>query len=1288
MEQAVQPPIVAAAEDMGGAAPITVPGGPWLLSADFARLGPDLLLTGADGQKQLLTGYFNSETPADLITEGGAVISGDLATKLAGPVAPAQFAQAAPAAAADPIGRVETVEGGVEVTRADGTKITLGHGAPLFSGDVIETAENASVGIVLADDSTLSLAESGRMVMDEVAYDPATETGNATISVVQGVFSFVSGQIAKVDPDAMVLRTPVAQIGIRGTKIAGVAAAEGQENTISLLPDADGFIGEISVSNSAGTIVLNQAGATTSLASAFQAPAKPVIVPIAQIQKQFSKALKSLPAKPAPQQDDAPEENQGEGEEAAAEGEVPPEGEGENLEGEGEELAEGEVPPEGEGENLEGEGEEGEIDAQSPEDSDEDFADGQEGEGGLDGEPGEQLAENGEQGAPEAAFQEAMAGGATVEEAFDAAAQQAMEGMTAEGVSEDQAQQAMDAAKAAYSQAIADGFSPEQALALAAEAAGAEVPDTLADGFNTDPTGEGATEELASNVDGNPENTETGSETGGDGGSDPSNNEQPAEDGSGEPTGDGEPTGTDGGDYQPYSGGQVDYSINTSFNLNSGPEPTYDYYQSSYEFESQTIINLSNDDPNSTEPNTTTAFTEILTATTGNDALAGGDGNTQFSMVQGSTLGGSDTVSGGLGTDEINFQSLDNILIVFNATTMTADYSNADGSVSGDITLTSVEQLFAGIGDGSLTDASGTDAEMNSAASGVRLAFGPEDTGYGYIAAGSSGADTITLATSTVVGSSPMTYGSLSHTVGTDILGSIIFAGAGADNITGTSSGDIIFGGADDDTITGSGGDGGDIILAGAGNDTIIVSSSDTTDGGVFIGGAGADVLQTTEIGLDTTAASFSMSGIETLESTYSVSAATITLRGSQLTGEGGDVTAVTAGFAGSTISSATGSLNVTGVSLTNIANLAGTGTTSFAVDATALGVITSYNSGATGGSITVSGANVSVNLAAVSFTNISSISGVTGSDSFTLGSAGYTMTMTDVETLVTGSGNDAITMGSVMTTGNAIDLGGGTDTLTLWGGTNVGTITNVETVNGAASTDALTLEGTVSGTTFDMGAGTDSITLADGGNSATVQNTETVDGGSGADTITTSGTANVTIFSHAGDDILNLSGSGTHSIDFDAAATNGTDTITSFNAGASGDVLDVDTLGLNGAGASTSATTAVEVLTGDAALTSGTSVVVFDDAFYTGVDSTTTFSSQVTSFLSFLGTSGTSMTGSLSAGDKLMFVIDDSTSANDISLWHWDDTSADGTIDSGEIVDVGVLDNTDISSLVAANFA
>ncbi|MFP6736706.1 MAG: FecR domain-containing protein [Rhodospirillales bacterium] len=1105
MDKAIQTPVATNPQATAGGAPIMVPGGILLLTADYVRLGPDLLLTGRDGQQHLIPGYFAAETPADLMTGGGAVISGDLATKLAGPVAPAQYAQAAPAAAADPIGRVETIDGGVEVTRADGIKISLGQGAPVFSGDVIETGENGSVGNVLADDSTLSLAGNGRMVIDEIAYDPSSETGHATISIVQGVFSFVSGQIAKVGPDAMVLRTPVAQIGIRGTKIAGVAAAEGEENTISLLPDDDGSVGEISVSNSTGTIVLNQAGATTSLSSAFQAPPNPVIVPVAQIQKQFAKALKSLPPMPAAEQDNAAEDKPGEGEEAAAEGDVPAEGKGENLEGEaenpegeGEQLAEGEVPLDGEGENLEAEilEGEGEIDALPPEDSDLDFADGQGPEGELNGEPGEQLAENGEQGAPEEAFQEAIAGGATVQEAFDAAARQAMEGMMAEGVSEAQAQETIDAAKDAYRQAIADGFSPKQALALAAEAAGAEVPDTLAEGFNTDPTGGGATDALASNIEGSGENLDPGSETGGDGSSGIGRDAQPIEDATGETTGDGEPvTDSGSGDYQPYDTGGLQYTTTYDYNLNIDPSPNYDYYQPSYDYNEPTVIHLSNDDPNSTQTATISAFTEVLSATTGDDSLVGGDGNTQFTMVQGSTLGGSDTVSGGLGTDEINFQSLNSMLIVFNANTMTADYANADGSVSGDITLTSVEQLYAGVGDGSLTDASGTSAELNSALSGVRLAFSSTDTGYGYIAAGSTGADTITLATGTVVGSSPMTYGSLSHTIGSDILGSIIFAGAGADNITGTSSGDIIFGGADNDTINGGGSD-GDLIFAGSGDDGITVSGTATVFGG-------------------------------------------------------------------------------------------------------------------------------------------------TGSDTLTLDASGVTADVYGVETVTGGSGNDAITMQSSL----------------------------------------------ASGTSIDLGAGTDSLQLAAFGNFVSVQNTETVTGG-GGDDITLSGAGDVTITGGGDDDVLSLGGTGTHTIDISSASFNGTDTITGFAAGASGDVLDVAGLGFNGAGASTSATTLAEILSTDTSLTSGTSVVVFDDAFYTGVDSTAAFSTQVTNFLTFLGSSGTSMTGSLSASDNLFFVIDDSTSANDISLWHWDDTSADGTIDSSEITDVGTLDNTDISTLAAANFA
>ena len=117
------------------------------------------------------------------------------------------------------------------------------------------------------------------MVIDEMIYDPSNNgDSSSSFSVVKGVFSFVSGQVAKAGDDAMVVKTPVASIGIRGTTVAGKAAAEGSSNSITLLPDADGGVGQIAVSNSAGTQIMSVPFQTTSLTSAFTAPAPPVIV--------------------------------------------------------------------------------------------------------------------------------------------------------------------------------------------------------------------------------------------------------------------------------------------------------------------------------------------------------------------------------------------------------------------------------------------------------------------------------------------------------------------------------------------------------------------------------------------------------------------------------------------------------------------------------------------------------------------------------------------------------------------------------------------------------------------------------------------------------------------------------------------------------------------------------------------------------------------------------------------------------------------------------------------------
>ena len=41
------------------------------------------------------------------------------------------------------------------------------------------------------------------------------------VDMLEGAFSFVSGEIAKTGPDAMKVTTPVATIGIRVTTVAG-----------------------------------------------------------------------------------------------------------------------------------------------------------------------------------------------------------------------------------------------------------------------------------------------------------------------------------------------------------------------------------------------------------------------------------------------------------------------------------------------------------------------------------------------------------------------------------------------------------------------------------------------------------------------------------------------------------------------------------------------------------------------------------------------------------------------------------------------------------------------------------------------------------------------------------------------------------------------------------------------------------------------------------------------------------------------------------------------------------
>ena len=430
---------------------VVVPGGHMLLVADFVRQGPDLVLVGPNGETVLVRGYFAAPEPPALATEGGARISPDLAAKLAGPIAPGELAQADPGLDSLPIGQVRVVAGDVILTRSDGSQVRAENGIPVFQGDVVETEADGSIGIVFSDDTTISLGESGPMVMDELVYDPDNQTGQAVFTVVQGVFTFVSGQIAKTGVDSMTIQTPVANIGIRGTKVAGRAAAEGENSTITLLADDDGSVGEIVVANSAGVQVLSAVGQTTTVTSFFQAP-PPVTLSPDQIEQQFGAVLQTLSSSRAAAErggDDAQEGANGE----AGATDASPDGE-----------EEGGPAEDGEGELGEAPLEEGEVAAEDA-------------EGELD--PEDELADAGPEGPPgpeeeaaQAAFAEAVAAGSTVEEAFAAAADAAAEQAIAQGAPPEEIAEAIAAAESAYQAAIAAGASPEEAMAAAMDAAG------------------------------------------------------------------------------------------------------------------------------------------------------------------------------------------------------------------------------------------------------------------------------------------------------------------------------------------------------------------------------------------------------------------------------------------------------------------------------------------------------------------------------------------------------------------------------------------------------------------------------------------------------------------------------------------------------------------------------------------------------------------------------------------------------------------------------------------------
>jgi hypothetical protein len=113
-------------------------------------------------------------------------------------------------------GRILSFDGDVRVNGQPVTSDTQ-----LTSSDTVTTGEESSVRIILSDNSVLDLDADSEILISDYAFDPsAPENNTSEVDILAGTLRYVSGRIAKDDPDNVSFTAGNSTIGVRGTYIS------------------------------------------------------------------------------------------------------------------------------------------------------------------------------------------------------------------------------------------------------------------------------------------------------------------------------------------------------------------------------------------------------------------------------------------------------------------------------------------------------------------------------------------------------------------------------------------------------------------------------------------------------------------------------------------------------------------------------------------------------------------------------------------------------------------------------------------------------------------------------------------------------------------------------------------------------------------------------------------------------------------------------------------------------------------------------------------------------------
>ena len=139
--------------------------------------------------------------------------------------------------------------------------------------------EAGRVAITFEDNTIVRVMDHSKLVINSYIYDPNPAKSEMALRFASGTARFVTGKFN--NKKAIRIKTPSADVYVRGTDFTITTTPETGSSLVILLPDANGNpSGEIVVETAMGQVILNQAYQATTAMTYNQAPSKPVILDI------------------------------------------------------------------------------------------------------------------------------------------------------------------------------------------------------------------------------------------------------------------------------------------------------------------------------------------------------------------------------------------------------------------------------------------------------------------------------------------------------------------------------------------------------------------------------------------------------------------------------------------------------------------------------------------------------------------------------------------------------------------------------------------------------------------------------------------------------------------------------------------------------------------------------------------------------------------------------------------------------------------------------------------------